>query len=59
MGAARGKLIDGKAIAEAIMTEVTNEVAEFKKAHRAPALAVVLVGENPASISYVNGIRPE
>ena len=47
------KLIDGKAVAERILAEVTAGVARFAAGSRAPSLTVVLVGENPASISYV------
>ena len=53
MNRASEKLIDGKAVAEQILAEVTAGVAEFSKELRAPSLAVVIVGENPASISYV------
>ena len=48
------KLIDGKAIAEDVRRKVANDVASFKAANgRAPGLAVVLVGEDPASQVYV------
>jgi methylenetetrahydrofolate dehydrogenase (NADP+)/methenyltetrahydrofolate cyclohydrolase len=47
------KLIDGKAIAEAVRGEVRAEVARFVAAHgRPPGLDVVLVGEDPASVVY-------
>lgn len=42
--------IDGKALAEAILTDLTNEV---KKLHITPTLAVILVGDNPESLSYI------
>ncbi len=51
--AALERLIDGKAVAEKILIEVAAEVAEFRKTRRAPSLAVLLVGETPASLSYV------
>ena len=44
------KMIDGKAIAEALRNEVAAEVATLKTK---PGLAVVLVGEDPASQVYV------
>jgi methylenetetrahydrofolate dehydrogenase (NADP+)/methenyltetrahydrofolate cyclohydrolase len=46
--------IDGKAFAAKLLLAVTDEVAELKAAHRLqPGLAVVLVGEDPASQVYV------
>ncbi|HUJ09921.1 MAG TPA: bifunctional methylenetetrahydrofolate dehydrogenase/methenyltetrahydrofolate cyclohydrolase FolD [Verrucomicrobiae bacterium] len=48
------KLIDGKAIAEQINSETAAEIARLKSQHRlTPGLAVVLVGDNPASAAYV------
>ncbi len=48
------KLIDGKAAAAKLRAEVAVEVAKFRAATgRAPGLAVVLVGEDPASTVYV------
>lgn len=47
-------LIDGKAIAAALREEVARGVARFAAAAgRRPGLAVVLVGEDPASAVYV------
>jgi methylenetetrahydrofolate dehydrogenase (NADP+) / methenyltetrahydrofolate cyclohydrolase len=47
-------LIDGKAIAQSLRTEVAGGVRRFRELHsRAPALHVVLVGEDPASAVYV------
>lgn len=52
----RAQIIDGKQIAEDIRTETGLEVAQWrKKGHRAPFLSVVLVGDDPASASYVRG----
>lgn len=49
-------VIDGKRIAEKIKEEVRSEVLEIKAAaKRTPALAVILVGDNPASQAYVRG----
>jgi len=46
--------IDGKAAAQAIRERVAVGVSEFKRrARRAPGLATVLVGEDPASAVYV------
>jgi methylenetetrahydrofolate dehydrogenase (NADP+)/methenyltetrahydrofolate cyclohydrolase len=48
------KIIDGKAISQAVKDEVTKGVAELKeKTGVQAALAVVLVGEDPASQVYV------
>ncbi len=47
------RIIDGKQVAESIRSELTKEVAELKKKGIIPGLGVILVGENPASISYV------
>ena len=49
------QLIDGKAIAGQIYEEIRAAVAELKTKHGiTPGLATVLVGENPASKSYVS-----
>lgn len=49
------KIIDGKEIAAQVRKEVAEKVAELKKNGITPCLAVILVGENPASVSYVTG----
>ena len=47
-------LIDGKAFAAALRERLTGEIAALKTAHGfTPGLAVVLVGEDPASQVYV------
>ncbi len=47
-------IIDGKKISEEIKREVRQETALLKsKHHLTPGLAFILVGENPASESYV------
>lgn len=49
------KLIDGKAIAEAVRQEAAAEVAKLQEqTGQVPTLAAVLVGENPASQTYVS-----
>ncbi len=49
-------IIDGKAISAQIREEVKTAVAaRVTNGHRAPYLAVVLVGDDPASASYVRG----
>jgi methylenetetrahydrofolate dehydrogenase (NADP+)/methenyltetrahydrofolate cyclohydrolase len=50
------RIIDGKAIAARVRAEVAGEVEVFtQRAGRAPGLATVLVGEDPASTVYVAG----
>lgn len=46
-------LIDGKAVAAAVLEECRTEVAALKARGVTPGLAVVLVGEDPASQVYV------
>ncbi len=48
------KWIDGKAIAAAVRGEVAAEVENMKQAGVTPGLAVILVGDDPASRIYVN-----
>lgn len=45
--------IDGKAISAALRGEIAAEVIELKKKGITPGLAVILVGEDPASQTYV------
>ncbi|MDV7460621.1 bifunctional methylenetetrahydrofolate dehydrogenase/methenyltetrahydrofolate cyclohydrolase FolD [Acinetobacter baumannii] len=47
------KIIDGKAAAQQVLDEVKYEVDKMKQQGIAPCLAVVLVGEDPASQVYV------
>ena len=48
------KIIDGKQIAAAVRREVKEEIAQLvSQGQQAPALAVLLVGEDPASQVYV------
>jgi len=50
----RQKIIDGKAFAETLRNKLAAEVATLKEKHGLnPGLAVVLVGEDPASKVYV------
>ncbi len=50
-----GIIIDGKAVAADIRANVAKRVAELKSKGVNPALSVILVGDNPASVSYVTG----
>jgi methylenetetrahydrofolate dehydrogenase (NADP+)/methenyltetrahydrofolate cyclohydrolase len=47
------KLIDGRAIAEKVYADLRHEIAELKSRSLTPGLAVVLVGDDPASRTYV------
>ena len=46
-------IIDGKKIAADVRAEVAAGAAALRSSFRAPGLAVVLCGEDPASVSYV------
>jgi methylenetetrahydrofolate dehydrogenase (NADP+) / methenyltetrahydrofolate cyclohydrolase len=49
------RIIDGKAVAAEVRARVASEVAEFAaETGRAPALATVIVGDDPASKIYVD-----
>ena len=48
------KLIDGKVISAAVKERVKNEVAALKEQGITTGLAVIIVGEDPASKVYVN-----
>lgn len=50
-------IIDGKAIAQEVRADVAEKVKSLKEKGINPCLAVILVGENPASVSYVTGKR--
>jgi len=48
------KIISGTEIREQILEEIAAEVKEIKAKHGiVPGLVTILVGQNPASISYV------
>jgi methylenetetrahydrofolate dehydrogenase (NADP+)/methenyltetrahydrofolate cyclohydrolase len=49
-----GRVIDGKAVAAAVRERVADEVTAYvQKAGRVPALATVIVGDDPASQIYI------
>lgn len=48
-------IIDGKAIAQSVKDDVAKKVSELAAKGIQPCLAVILVGNNPASVSYVTG----
>tara|TARA_B110000881_G_scaffold11167_1_gene8407 strand:+ start:62 stop:934 length:873 start_codon:yes stop_codon:yes gene_type:complete len=47
-------IIDGKKVAVEVLSECSEEIAELKSRGITPGLAVVLIGEDPASQVYVN-----
>lgn len=52
-GLSLGRVLDGKAIAATVRAEAAAEVAILRQAGVVPGLAVVLVGDDPASQVYV------
>ena len=49
-------VVDGLALANQLRDEMAREIEELKQAgHRPPQLTVVLVGDDPASRSYIKG----
>ncbi|MCS5635126.1 MAG: bifunctional methylenetetrahydrofolate dehydrogenase/methenyltetrahydrofolate cyclohydrolase FolD [Myxococcota bacterium] len=50
------EVLDGLALANEIRSELADSIAQLAaEGHRAPCLAVVLVGDDPASHSYIKG----
>ena len=49
------QILDGKAVAQAIKAELTQEVIELKKKGITPGLGTLLVGDDPGSHRYVAG----
>lgn len=48
-------IIDGKETAKEKRGQLAKEVEELKKQGVTPGLAVILIGDDPASLSYVRG----
>lgn len=48
------RIIDGKAVSQFVKDEVKNEVSALKKEGVSVGLAVIIVGNDPASRTYVN-----
>ena len=46
-------LISGAAVAEKVLEECRRDIAELAAQGRKPGLAVVLIGDDPASRAYV------
>lgn len=49
------EIINGKELAHKLREGMRNEVTELKREGVVPHLTVILLGDNPASTSYVNG----
>ena len=49
------QILDGKSLASAMKAELTIRVAALKSKGITPGLGTVLVGDDPGSVSYVNG----
>ena len=48
-------LIDGKEISKLVYKDIVNEIEIItKKIQRPPSLSIILIGENPSSLTYVN-----
>lgn len=47
------KIINGKEIASNILTTLTGEVTQLKQKGIVPTLAVIQIGDNPASLAYI------
>ena len=47
------KILDGKWVRDQILAELRPRIDKLKSAHRSPGLAVILVGNDPASEIYV------
>ena len=55
-GAIETRVVDGLALAKTIRKELSEEIGSLvATGHRAPCLAVVLVGDDPGSRSYIQG----
>lgn len=51
------ELLDGKKVANELLESLKIEVESLKQRNISPKLAVILVGENPASLSYIKQKR--
>ena len=54
-----GQIIDGKAVAAQVRSEVAKGVEELRKTGIVPGLTVVRVGDDPASAIYVRGKKKD
>ncbi len=54
MGEKMGAILNGRELSDKILAQVAVEVESLKQSGITPKLCVILVGDNPASLSYVN-----
>ena len=57
-GGMSARIIDGKAVADTIRVELRKEVESLRASGVVPRLAVILAGDDPASLSYVTAAPP-
>jgi methylenetetrahydrofolate dehydrogenase (NADP+) / methenyltetrahydrofolate cyclohydrolase len=56
MDSTYANILDGKALAQRIQAQLCEQVAQLSSTlGRPPGLAVLMVGDNPASAAYVRG----
>ncbi len=48
------KILDGLLVSRSIKNELTHEILKLNESNVYPCLATILVGDDPASISYIN-----
>ena len=53
----QAQILDGKLVAEHTLQKIMHEVEGLKSKNICPKLSIILVGENPASISYIRQKR--
>lgn len=53
------KILDGKALAARIKNDVREEIVGLEELGITPGLAVIIVGDDPASRTYVNGKKKD
>ncbi len=54
MSATTAQLLDGAALAASIRTALTSQIEDLKRQGITPGLGTILVGDDPASATYVN-----
>lgn len=47
------KLLDGRRVSDSLLTDLLREVKKLKRKGIHPKLVIILVGKNPASLSYI------
>ncbi len=45
--------LNGKALAKRLQAQLSEQISHYQQSHRAPGLAVLMVGDHPASATYV------